>query len=222
MATIIRKDNPREMPSGRATQTVSFSFADMRGQANDYLDTVRAEAAKIVQQAHQQAEQIRRQAEVAGRKAAEAAVERVLDEKVGKRMQTLLPALERMADEINEAKGELLAHWEQSALSVSSAIAQRIIRRELRQQPRITLDLIRESLRLATGAAEIMLHVNPTDYEHLGTQIQKVAETVAQLAPSAIVADASISPGGCRVETKFGQIDQRIESQLRRIEQELI
>ena len=30
----------------------------MRGQANDYLGTVRTEAAKIVQQAHQQAEQI--------------------------------------------------------------------------------------------------------------------------------------------------------------------
>src|SRR6478609_1804739 len=97
MATIIRKDSPRETASGRMPQPVSFSFADMRGQANDYLGTVRGEAAKIVQQAHQQAEQIRRQAEVAGRKAAEAAAEQVLDERVGKRMETLLPALETLA-----------------------------------------------------------------------------------------------------------------------------
>src|SRR6185503_15857931 len=102
MATIIRKDSPREMPSGRPVAPVAFSFADMRGQANDYLGTVRAEAAKIIQQAHQQAEQIRRQAEVAGRKAAEAAVERILDEKVGKRMETLLPALERLVQELND------------------------------------------------------------------------------------------------------------------------
>ena len=66
MATIIRKDSPRETPSGRAVQPVAFSFSDMRGQANDYLGTVRTEAAKIVQQAHQQAEQIRRQAEARG------------------------------------------------------------------------------------------------------------------------------------------------------------
>jgi flagellar assembly protein FliH len=221
MATIIRKDSPRETASGRATQAVSFSFADMRGQANDYLSTVRAEAAKIVQQAHQQAEQIRRQAEIAGRQAAEAAAERVLDDKVGKRMQTLLPALELLVREINAAKGELLAHWEQSAVKVSSAIAARIIRRELAHEPQITLELVAESLRMATGMTEITLHVNPADYENLGTQINRLADTLSQLTPNDIVADPSISPGGCRVETKFGQIDQRIESQLKRIEEEL-
>jgi flagellar assembly protein FliH len=221
MATIIRKDSPSETASGRATHAVSFSFADMRGQANDYLGTVRAEAAKIVQQAHHQAEQIRRQAEVAGRKAAEAAAERVLDDKVGKRMQTLLPALEQLVREINDAKGELLAHWEQSAVQVSSAIAARIIRRELAQEPRISLDLIADSLRMATGMAEITLHVHPTDYENLGTQINRLASTLAQLTPSEMIPDAEISPGGCRIDTKFGQIDQQIESQLRRIEEEL-
>lgn len=222
MATIIRKDNPRETPTGRATQPISFSFTDIRGQANDYLSTVRAEAAKIVQEAHQQAEQIRRQAEIAGRKAAEAAVERVMDEKVGKRMQTLLPALEQLMREINDMRGSLLAKWEQSAIKVSSAIAERIIRRELAHEPQITLDLIAEALRFATGASEITLHLNPTDYANLGTQINRLAQTLGQLAPNQIVGDPSISPGGCRVETQFGEIDQQIESQLKRIEEELV
>jgi flagellar assembly protein FliH len=221
MATIIRKDNPREMTSGRSPQTVAFSFADMRGQANDYLGTVRAEAAKIVQQAHQQAEQIRRQAEVAGRKAAEAAIERVLDEKVGKRMQTLLPALEKLAHEINDARGELIAHWEQSVVKVATAIAERIIRREVEHEPQITLDLISEALRLAAGAADIRLHINPTDYTNLGSQVTRLSESLARIGRSEIIADPGIGPGGCRVETRFGEIDQRIESQLRRIEDEL-
>jgi flagellar assembly protein FliH len=221
MATIIRKDSPVETPSGRATQAVSFSFSDMRGQANDYLGTVRAEAAKIVQQAHQQAEQIRRQAEVAGRKAAEAAVERILDEKVGKRMNSLLPALEQLVREINDTKGELLAHWEKSALHVSSAIAERIVRREIAHKPQITLGLITESLRLATGAASIKLRISPSDYEHLGSQVTRLMESLAGLAPSEVIADPTIEAGGCRVETQFGEIDQQIESQLRRIEEEL-
>jgi flagellar assembly protein FliH len=221
MATIIRKDSPRETPSGRTVQPVAFSFSDMRGQANDYLATVRSEAAKIVQQAHQQAEQIRRQAEVAGRKAAEAAIERVLDERVGKRMETLLPALESLMADMNNTKAELLNRWEQSALKVATSIAARIIRREVAQDPQITLDLIADSLRLAAGMTEISLHISPTDYENLGTQITRLAETVGHLAPSAVVADAAISPGGCCVKTKYGEIDQQIESQLRRIEEEL-
>ncbi len=221
MATIIRKDGARQSNSRRAAQPVAFSFADMRGQADDYLETVRHEAAKIVQQAHRQAEQIRRDAEVAGREAAEAAVERILDEKVAKRMATLIPALEQLVLQINDAKAELQTHWERSALKVSTAIAQRIIRRELKHDPQIALDAIAEALRLAAGSAEITLRINPTDYENLGPQIERLAETLCQLSPTKIVADIEISAGGCRVETKFGEIDQQIESQLKRIEEDL-
>src|SRR5688500_16278949 len=69
MATIIRKDTGYLSTSGPQVQSVAFSFADLHGQASDYLETVRQEAAKLVQQAHREAEQIRRQAEAAGRKA---------------------------------------------------------------------------------------------------------------------------------------------------------
>ena len=77
------------------------------------------------------------------------------------------------------------------------------------------------TLRLAAGSTEITLHISPTDHENLGPQIARLAETLCQLAPSSIVADADITPGGCRVVTKFGEVDQQIESQLRRIEEEL-
>ena len=221
MATIIRKDSECQTPSGRPVQPVAFSFADMRGQASNYLESVRQEAAKIVQQAHREAEKIRRQAEVAGRKAAEAAVERILDEKVAKRMATLLPALEQLVNQINDAKGELLSHWEYSGVKVATSIAERVIRRQLDRQPEIALDVIADTLRLAAGSAEITLHVNPTDYENLGSQVERLAATLCRLAPSRIVADPEISLGGCRVDTTFGEIDQQIEAQLRRIEADL-
>jgi flagellar assembly protein FliH len=221
MATIIRKDGTRQSTTGRSVQPVAFSFADMRGQADNYLETVRGEAAKIVQQAHRDAERIRRAAEVAGRKAAEAAAERVLDEKVAKRMDTLVPALEQLVKQINDAKGELQSYWERSALKVSTAIAARLIRRELTQHPEISLESIAEALQLARGSAEITLRINPTDYENLGPQIERLSATLCQLSPSQIVADETITAGGCRVETKFGEVDQQIEAQLRRIEEDL-
>ncbi len=221
MATIIRKDNPREISTGRSVQPVAFSFSDMRGQADDYLGAVRSEAAKIIQQAHQQAEQIRRQAEVAGRKAAEAAIERVLDERVGKRMETLLPSLEALITEMNETKSRLITRWEQTSLKVATKIAERVIRREIDTHPQSTLDLVNETLQLAAGMTDIRLHLSPIDYENLGSQITRLAQTVGHLAPSAVVADDTVSPGGCVVKTKFGEIDQQIESQLKRIEEEL-
>jgi flagellar assembly protein FliH len=221
MATIIRKNDQRESVSAPTVQTVAFSLGDMRGRADEYLEMVRSEAAKIVQKAHQDAEQIRRQAEVAGRKAAEKAIDRMLEEKVARRMDSLLPALEKTAAALDDAKGELLRHWEESAVHVASAIAKRIIRREIEARPEIALDVVADALRLAAGASEIAVHVSPVDHEHLGTQIARLAETLCRVAPTAIVADPTISPGGCKVSTKFGEIDLRIESQLKRIEDEL-
>jgi flagellar assembly protein FliH len=221
MATIIRKDSPRETNTGRAVQPIAFSFADMRGQASNYLDVVREEAAKIVQAAHAEAEQIRRQADAAGRKAAESAVERILDEKVARRMDTLVPALEQLVMQVNDAKSELLGHWQRSAVRVSTAMAERIIRRQLEREPQITVDLVEEALRLAAGTAEITVHLSATDFENLGPQVQRLAESLSQLAPSKVVSDPEITTGGCRVETRFGEIDLQIESQLRRLEEEL-
>jgi len=221
MATIIRKDEQSDTLTAPTRQAVAFSFGDMRGRADDYLAMVRAEAAKIVQQAHRDAEQIRKQADAAGRKAAEKAIDRMLEEKVARRMDSLLPALEKTAVLLDDAKGELLRQWEQSAVRVAVAMARRIIRREVAHEPQIAIEIVTETLRLATSASEIKVHVNPTDYEHLGNQISRLAATLCRVAPTDIVADAEISPGGCKVTTKYGEIDQQIESQLARIEEDL-
>jgi flagellar assembly protein FliH len=221
MATIIRNGCERASEFGPAVRPVAFNFDDMRGQASDYLDKVRDEAAKIIQGAHRQAEQIRRQAEAAGRQEGSAAIERMLEEKIARRMETLLPALERTAAALDDAKGELLRKWEKSAVHVAAAIAKRIIRRELASEPQIALEAIAEALQLAAGMSQVTLHVNTTDYAHLGGQIDRLAETLCRVAPARIVADAEIFPGGCRVTTEFGEIDQQIEAQLRRIEEDL-
>jgi flagellar assembly protein FliH len=221
MATIIRKQESSARPAGRTVQPIAFNFENLNDRANEYLEMVRHEAAKIVQQAHQQAEQVRRQAEVDGRQAAEDAAQKVLDERVGLRMNTLLPALESLIAQLNDAKADWLRRWEQSAVAVAAAIAERIIRRELDRQPEIALEWIAEALRLAAGSAQIKLYLNPVDHEHLGTQVERLAESLCQLAASDIVGDPSVSPGGCRVETKFGEIDQQIEAQLARIQEEL-
>jgi flagellar biosynthesis/type III secretory pathway protein FliH len=36
-----------------------------------------------------------------------------------------------------------------------------------------------------------------------------------------LVSDATVTAGGCRVETRFGTIDQQFEAQLARVEEEL-
>lgn len=220
MATIIKSSDSQQRGT-TVVQPVTFHLDDLQGQADDYLGKVRQQAAGIIATAHQQAEEIRRRAEEAGHQVAEQAIDRVLDEKVTKQIATLVPALDRLVSELEEARGQWLDHWQASAVKLATAIAKRIIQRELSQTPEITLDLVRDGLTLAAGSTEVVVCMNPKDHENLGQQVEQLVLAVEQLAPATVTADPNVPAGGCRVMTRFGEIDLTIESQLARIETEL-
>ncbi len=207
--------------SPTTARAVAFNFDDMTRQANEYIVEVRSEAAKIIASAQAEAEVVRSGAEAEGRQAALDAAESVLDEKVGRKMATLLPALRQAVDSLQRARQEWLAHWEHAAIGLATAIASRIVRREVQQTSDVSLALIREALELSVGSSKITIRLNPNDHANLAGQVETLCAEFSRLASADVIADESISPGGCRGETEFGVIDQQIETQLDRIEQEL-
>ena len=219
MATIIKSGEKTN--SGRTVRTATFNLADMSRRADTYVDELRRQAAQIIAEANQQAGEIRQRAEAEGRQAALAAVEQMLSEKVAQKMQTVLPALNRIADDFASAKQEWVAHWEKNVVQLATAIAARVIRRELSQSPEITVDLVAEALELVTTGGSMTVHLNKNDYDFLHEQIETLAQQLQNIAPTCIVPSDDVSPGGCRVETDFGTIDQQIEAQLKRVEAEL-
>jgi flagellar assembly protein FliH len=220
MATIIKTHAPQQ-ESGTAFRGVAFDLTDMAAQAEDYLGTVRRHAVQIVEQAKQEAAAVRQDAEAAGRRAAEQAIERILDEKVAKQMKTLTPALQAAVKQVEDAKQEWLRHWESSAVDLAVAIAGRLVRGELQRRPEISAAWIREALQLAAGSGDVTVRLNPADQETLERQVKQLAAVFAPLATVNVMADEAITAGGCRVITEFGAVDQQLETQLERVKQEL-
>ena len=105
-------------------------------------------------------------------------------------------------------------------MRLAAAIASRIVRREIAQQGDVAVTLVREALELASGAARVTIHLNPDDFQSLADHVQSVVLQLAKTAQTEIIADGEVSPGGCRLTTEFGEIDQRVESQLARIVEE--
>ncbi|MCA9234595.1 MAG: hypothetical protein KDA44_03960 [Planctomycetales bacterium] len=220
MATIFKSNSPPQA-SGATVRGVAFSLADISGQAEQYVAGVRQETGKIVSGAQAQADEIRRQAEEAGRQAAEQAALKTLDQNVAQRMNTVLPALQSAVAQLTDAKHDWQRWWEAQALGLARAMAERIVRAELSVRPEIQLTWVREALELAAGAGEITLQLAPGDVETLSGQIEQLTEMFASAATVRIVPDARITPGGCRVVTEFGVIDEQLETQLARLEEEL-
>ncbi|HZZ27055.1 MAG TPA: FliH/SctL family protein [Pirellulales bacterium] len=205
----------------RQAAPIVFNFEEVTQQANRYVDDVQSRAAAIIAEARRQAEAVTRRAEEQGRQAALQAVEQVFDEKVEQRMDSLLPALQKVVNELVDARQAWLRHWEESAVRLAAKIAERVIRRELSQSPQITVALVREALALVAGSSHIKIALHPDDFETLSGQIDRLTKEVARAAEAEIVPDQTVSPGGCRVETRQGQIDMQIENQLKRIIAEL-
>ncbi|MBN2579314.1 MAG: hypothetical protein JXB10_10015 [Pirellulales bacterium] len=212
MPTIIRA---AQQQSSRTP--TAFNFVDMSAQAQKYLTKVRAEAAELVAAARREADVVRRRAEEEGRQAGLQAVE----EMVRKQLATAFPALQQVIEEIRHSRHDWLRHWEARGVHVAAAMAARVIRRELRQDPEIPLTLVREALELAAGNAHLRIRLNPKDCQALGNQVQMLTDALAPLAQAEIIPDADVTPGGCRLDTKFGTIDEQFEAQLQRIEEEL-
>ncbi len=213
MATILRSADVQPR-----SHVAPMTFDDIAAGADEYLARVRAEAADITAQARAEADNIRLEAARAGCKAAMEEVEGL----IAANLSPAVAALREVAAELQKAKQAWVMHWEADAVRLASAIAAKIIRRELRERPDITLDLVREALELAAGSPNVRLSLNPEDYKSLGLQVRTLVDAMSSLGDAEVTPDPGVSRGGCRVETRFGVIDQQIESQLKRIEEELI
>jgi flagellar assembly protein FliH len=191
-------------------------------QANSFLTNIRDQARQILLAAAHDAQEIRQAADAEGHRAGEQAIDRMVDEKVGRQLETLLPALRAAIAGVCDSKHAWLAHWERQAVQLSAAIAARVCRRELATHSDLTLGLVREALELAVGAGQVRVLLHPDDHAALGEHIRRLVAEFGRLASAQVVADATISRGGCRVETTTGVIDQQIEAQLARIVEELL
>ena len=216
MAAIIKS-----APGAKSSSAIAYPLDDVSVQAARCLEEAQAQADAILNEARLEAESIRQTAEEDGLAAATRRIEEMLDEKLGQKVQTLLPALSDTIARLDDARQAWMRHWERSAIGLSARIAERTIRRELSRDPELALGLVREALELAAGSQRLRIMLNPADFQSLGSQAALLASQIAAVAQTEIVPDESISAGGCRVETAHGAIDQQIETRLQRIVSEL-
>ena len=206
---------------GRGIPGVAFNFEDISKQADAYLAKVREQARQILVEANKEAAALKIKAQQEGQKAAVAAAEKKVDERLLAQLQPVITALQTAAKEVSASRQSWVANWERSAVSLACAIAARVLRREVEKEPRVTLQLVREALNLASGQTNVRIRLNDKAYAALGQHVKEIAASLGVLGQVDVAPDATLPPGGCRIETDHGVIDQTFEAQLERIAEEL-
>ncbi len=79
-----------------------------------------------------------------------------------------------------------------------------------------------QALRKLKGKCDVTLRVNLKDEAFTAAHIKEFIAAVENVESLSVVEDSSVDPGGCIVETDFGEIDARIVSQLDELEQKVL
>lgn len=202
-------------------EAIPFNFEDMAERAKHYLEGVRRQASQILAAAQAESAAIRRRAEEEGKRLGLQQAEQILRQELEKHLATLMPALRQAVRQVEEARHDLERRWEKDLLKLACAIATRMARETLKKEPAKSLALVREAVQLVANASRIQIRLHPQDERTLRPQVEKLIGELAAVGKTEIIADESISPGGCRVETQSGFIDQQLETQAARILEEL-
>ncbi|MFC6339750.1 flagellar assembly protein FliH [Pseudomonas sp. CCM 7891] len=123
-----------------------------------------------------------------------------------------LASLERLMGSLFEPIAEQDSQLERAMVELVQHIARQVIQRELVMDSTQIESVMREALKLLPlGVGNVRLYINPQDFEQVKALRERHEETWR------IVEDASLQPGGCRVETEHSRIDATVETRISQI-----
>ncbi len=214
-------------------QAGQFNYEDLQRRCEVYLESVRQQARQMLLDAEAEVETIRQQAREAGKREGHATGLQQAENELAQRVQQqagqllqqrvsgVLGGLKQATAQIEQERQQVLARWEQRALQLSLAIAEKLIHQQLDAHPELLAKRVEDILQLALGGSRTVVRLPAADLERVGPQLQELLELTRHQAGVELIQDDRLSTGDCIVETDQGRIDARIETQLNRIVQEL-
>ena len=224
-ARIVKAQSVRDLPVRPA-----FNFADLRQEADDVVAQARQAADDLLANAKLEVEALRslakEQAREEGLKEAQAEIHRQAEDiarhQLLDQLETALPALRSAAQSLQAERDRWLIRWEQTAIRVGVAIAEKLVKTQIATRAELASGMIADALRLAAGQPRVTVHLHPDDLAAWGDQGPRIVESLTACADSTLIADPLVSRGGCRIETTHGEIDARVETMLERLAYELV
>lgn len=220
-----------DSPSGEL-----FNLEDLEARSRQYLEEVRKQARGILENAVAVAEaqrvKVLEEAEKTGfqqgydaglKKGLEISAEELaarIQAGVEHQLKSATASLMHVAESLQETREEWRSHWEKNALHLVGMIATCVIRREMQRDPDIQTGWIQKALNLSAGG-RISLYLNPEDLKSLGATLEQLVARTQNLGTVEFLADETLTPGDCKLKTQFGEIDMRVETQMRRVLEEL-
>lgn len=187
-------------------------------EAEELVAAARQEAAALVAAAEEQAVAIRREAYEEGYQQGFAegqarGEEAGLEQAAGAIAEAASRA-ENMLALARQQAVEALQAAERQLVDLALAVAGKVLAREVTENPMVVLPIVQAALAKVQDQEQITVRVNPANYDFVLAARPELQAALAGDVALTVAADSSLKEGDCVVETPFGTVDARIDTQL--------
>jgi flagellar assembly protein FliH len=217
-----------------APTLANFSMADIEKQAKLILLGAKVRAEQLLTAAQHEADNLKRQAHahalVDGKregiaKGLEEGKKLGREEALNEQRQALaqaLTALTQAAEELNASRLHLESEARTAVIQLAIAIAERVTKRMGVLDPIVAQANVDEALRLVVTGTDIRIAIHPSQKDTLADILPRLQAEWPQFKHIDLIADGTLTPGGCRIFTQSGQIDADLNLQLQKIAEDLL
>ncbi len=195
-------------------------------EAHEMLAATPPAHAVLLQQAQEQAErclaEVRERAvaaEASGYSAGHKQGEAAARTDIQAQFASVFASLQKATEACASLRQDVLQQAEDDIVTLVFHLARKVIQHEARCSREIVAASLRRALACVMEREHVMVRVKPTDLERALQLKEDLIHTVQGLRHLSIAGDEMVGPGGCLVDTTFGEIDARLEAQLEELEQ---
>ena len=134
-----------------------------------------------------------------------------------KRLQNIFDSFDKAISELWELKETLCLNLEKEAVELALAIAEKVVYHDVSVNKETILGVLKGALEKVIDPEKIKIRINKLDLQSINESGCQISGLTDNLKDVIIEGDDTISRGGCVLETGFGSIDARIESQLQAV-----
>jgi flagellar assembly protein FliH len=135
------------------------------------------------------------------------------------KLDSLLTGVQKLIGELGDLHSKTCREVESDLVQLALAVARKIVGRDVSMGPEAVTRIIRQALERVEHAGRITIKLNPADLELLTEIKPQLLSGLPEAGRAAFEADASITRGGCLIETDGGEVDARIERQFKVVEE---
>ncbi|QQE80804.1 FliH/SctL family protein [Alicyclobacillus sp. SO9] len=194
---------------------------EAREMANQLVQKAEEQREAIFDNARKEAERLHKEAYELGYQEGFSAGEETARVEGQARFEELIELAQSIADDNKRRWEEIVQSLHTVASAVVTKAVKVLVQRELEVAPADIDSMVSHLLEYVVEGARVRVLVNPMDYERAAHEFgQWVSDGYGEW-PITVVPDASLSPGGCVLETAHGQVDAKMETRMELVQSAL-